>query len=373
VIVHRVWWRRITNNDLYNIEKPLPPGPKGQLHIDIPNVPELLGFFGHTENDDPASWPSFEIAAKCLQDPNISGVLTFRPRPKNSRYDIPQQNINAEGSQRHPAWTSAFGWPPVHGLLHSTEEAEAVLAQTELRVLVVQDSTGDYFADFVLGETLPSHLPVELAGIFDHKPAGSLEFSHGNETSRPPKPSEPQAPPVVGKLDGTQGHDSQPGESATPANRGIRHPSEVISPAPIGSKKQGYGLTAPERKAIETWAVEVAMDYFARTGFSDVRDVGDQASYDLTMLKGGQIHFVEVKGTTGSGGVIILTRNEVDVHQQYYPYNALAIVSGIKLARGESPAASGGKVRVIQPWKVASDELEPLTFEYKLPPIRLGD
>ena len=373
MIVHRVWWRRITNNDLYNIEKPLPPGPKGQLHIDIPNVPELLRFLGHPGNDDPASWPEFEITAKCLQDPNISGLLAFRPRPKNSRYDIPQQNINAEGSRRHPAWTSAFGWPPVHGLLHSTEEAGAVLAQSELRILVVQDSNGVYFADYVLGETLPKHLPVELSGIFDSKPAGTLEFFHGNQMSRPSEPNVLQAPAVDGKFTGNQDHNSQPRASAAPTNHGIRHPSEELNPAPIDSKKQGHGLTAQERKAIETRAVELAMDYFTRTGFSDVRDVGAQASYDLTMLKGGQIHFVEVKGTTGSGGVISLTRNEVDVHQQYYPRNAIAVVSGIKLARGESPAASGGTIRVIQPWKVESSELEPLTFEYKLPPIGLGD
>lgn len=370
MIVQRVWWRRITNNDLYNIEKPLPPGPKGQLHIDIPRVPQLLSFFGYSGSNDPSTWPPFGIDAKCLKDPSVSSHLTFRPRPKNSRYDIPQQNINAEGSERHPAWTSAFGWPPVHGLLNSSEEASRVLSESELRILILEDSLGDYYADFVLGSQLPSYMPKELNGIFDGESAGSLEFSiteavpeviEGNRAPAPLSAAEP--------LPQNQSTGKEPDISGTNSRGKIRHSSvgSVDSEASV-SRRQGYGLNAPEKRAVETRAISVAIEHFANLGFSDIRDVGSHASYDLTMLRDGQVHFVEVKGTTGLGGVILLTRNEVQVHKTYFPFNALAVVSNIKLHRGEVPSASGGDLRVIRPWEVKDADLSPLTFEYNLPP-----
>lgn len=365
MILQKVWWRRITSNDLYNIEKPLPPGPKGQLHIDVPNVPDLLLFFGYAGPMAPADWPPFEIAAKCLKDPTISSSLTFRPRPKNTRYDIPQQNLNAEGSARHPAWTSAFGWPPVHGLLHSTEEAAAVLSESELRIVIFQDSEGEYYADFVYGDALPNGWPIEMKGIFADKPAGFLDLDSGNEVGAEISPQS-TLPASVSSESRDLKSESVAIEAST--RRGIRHPSANPNLAPRSSSgRQGYGLSSVEKKAVERRALSVAIEYFDNEGFTDIKDVGDHASYDLTMLKGGQIHFVEVKGTTGTGAVVILTRNEVEVHQKYFPNNALAVVSSISLTRGDAPVASGGVLRVILPWEVTQAQLEPMVFEYRLP------
>jgi hypothetical protein len=365
MIIQKVWWRRITNNDLYNIEKPLPPGPKGQLHIDVPNVPALLLFFDYAGPTDPADWPTFEISAKCFKDPNISGNITFRPRPKNTRYDIPQQNPNAEGSERHPAWTSAFGWPRVHGLLHSTEEAAEVLSEAELRIVVLLDSENEYYADFVIGTALPSGWPAELKGIFADTPAGCLDVVTKRGLARVGSTNLDSSKQVNSKTSIEIAKSDQP---EPPTHRGIRHPGEdpkeAIRPS---SGRQGYGLSAAEKKAVERQAIAMATEHFVNSGFTDIRDVGDHASYDLTMLKNGQIHFVEVKGTTGTGAVVILTRNEVAVHQQYFPHNALVVVSSITLMRGEIPVATGGDLRVISPWEIEQTLLEPMVFEYRLP------
>jgi len=365
MIIQKVWWRRITSNDLYNIEKPLPPGPKGQLHIDIPNVPELLRFFSYAGPLDPELWPQFEISARCLRDPSVSSKLTFRPRPKNTRYDIPQQNINAEGSERHPAWTSAFGWPPIHGLLNSTEDAASVLLESDLRVVIFLDTDEQYYADFVLGQTLPTDWPIELQGIFVDKPAGSLELSPDLQTDAVEVESSVGSRKVSGT---TNQADSEKTKTRITSPRGIRYPANQEKNTPktqLG--RQGYGLSASEKKAVEQRAVVEAISYFESEGFTDIRDVGDQASYDLSMIKNGQIYFVEVKGTTGAGSVVLLTRNEVEVHQKYFPHNALVVVSSITLTRGEEPLATGGEIRVILPWEVSTTLLSPIAYEYRLP------
>lgn len=363
MIIEKVWWRRITNNDLFNMEKPLPPGPKGQLHVDVPNVPDLFSFFGQTAIDDPNLWPQFEITAKCLRDPSKTGIIHFRPRPKNARYDIPQQNINAVGSKRHPAWTSAYGWPAVHGLLLSTKDAENVLEKTEIRIVLLQDSEGEYYADFVSGRTLPDDLPPAMQSIFNGKSAGSISLSvDGNQKNKSSSIAEGKSLADEDEASASSGDLAQPKSHG----KGVRHHKVEEGSSPFSAKRQGYGLTGIERKAVESRAVELSIEYFSKSGYSDIRDVGAQASYDLTMIKDGQIHVVEVKGTTGSGEAIVLTRNEVEVHKNYFPFNALAVVSGISLARGENPVASGGSIRVIQPWTIEDRKLLPLTYEYFL-------
>ena len=110
--------------------------------------------------------------------------------------------------------------------------------------------------------------------------------------------------------------------------------------------------------------MKAAIDYFNQAGWLNIQDVGDFASYDLTMVRDGLVHIVEVKGTTGFGDNIILTRNEVSVHKEYFPRNALVVVSQIKILASEPPKLEGGKVQVIQPWSLVEDWLEAMTFTY---------
>ena len=78
---------------------------------------------------------------------------------------------------------------------------------------------------------------------------------------------------------------------------------------------------------------------------------------------------VEVKGTAGDGEEVLLTRGEVEHHQSAHPGNALVVVAGVRLeGPPEAPEATGGEVRVIQPWLVSEEALRPLSYRYLVPP-----
>jgi hypothetical protein len=350
-----MWWRRITSNDLYNIEKSLPPGPKGQLHIDVPRVEDLHKFLGMKYTEVVEDWVPAEISVKAFRDPSIESKLTFRPRPKNNRYDIKLQNINAESSERHPAWTSAFGWPLIHGKLSSTADANKILAKEKLIIVLLRSPEGEYFADYIDAsdragwrDLIPEEESSRSAGVLLFNPPA--DFSLGS-------PIEEQIKRVVesniietpiGKWRDPLGVDLKSGVPAKPKGGG-----------------QGYGLTHAERKAVELRAVEVAIAHFRAEGWLNVTDVGSVASYDLTMVRDGQLHIVEVKGTTSIGTSILLTHNEVQVQRAYFPNNCLFMVSEIVLSRGDIPFASGGKVLIDQPWDILEEHISPLTYRYE--------
>lgn len=132
-------------------------------------------------------------------------------------------------------------------------------------------------------------------------------------------------------------------------------------------KGQGLRLSAPERTAIERQAVAVAMRHLKAEEFM-VTDVGATKSYDLDARRGEQHLFVEVKGTTSawtSASEIILTKNEVDLHEREYPNTMLLVISQIELDRSVTPpSASGGKLHVVHPWRISPPNLTPVTYRY---------
>ena len=74
--------------------------------------------------------------------------------------------------------------------------------------------------------------------------------------------------------------------------------------------------------------------------------------------------YIEVKGTISLGEKVVLTKNEVLLHRQEHPNNALIVVSLIDLDRSEPPSAKGGKVFFISPWAIDDSDLEALGYEY---------
>ncbi|MEV0678197.1 DUF3578 domain-containing protein [Actinosynnema sp. NPDC050436] len=150
-------------------------------------------------------------------------------------------------------------------------------------------------------------------------------------------------------------------------------PSPEVADAIVASERsagrrsgQGMRLTAPEKSAVEQRAVAVAAGHLRELGYR-VRDVGARESYDLDATRGEEHLFVEVKGTTsrwGPDSEVILTRNEVELHEREYPNTMLAVVSSIALERGPTPSASGGTLHVVHPWRVVRENLTPLTYRY---------
>jgi len=76
--------------------------------------------------------------------------------------------------------------------------------------------------------------------------------------------------------------------------------------------------------------------------------------------------YIEVKGTISLGEKVVLTKNEVLLHQQEHPNNALIVVSQINLERSEPPSVKGGKVLFISPWKIDESDLEALGYDYRI-------
>jgi hypothetical protein len=131
-------------------------------------------------------------------------------------------------------------------------------------------------------------------------------------------------------------------------------------------RRQGRGprLSATQRRAIELRAVDLATSHLVALGYS-VIDVGATHSYDLHATRGDEELKVEVKGTTSTGSEVLLTRNEVLLHQEAHPHNALAVVHSIYLGRDtDSPTATGGELVFEQPWQLDSARLVPMAFRY---------
>jgi hypothetical protein len=134
-----------------------------------------------------------------------------------------------------------------------------------------------------------------------------------------------------------------------------------------GPRRQGRSrLPQAHKKVIEEHAVEVAMRLLEKRGFTGIKDVGKNHSYDIAAQMNGIDFYIEVKGTISLGEKVVLTKNEVMLHHQEHPNNALIVVSQIDLDRSEPPSAKGGKVLFISPWRIEESDLEALGYDYKV-------
>jgi hypothetical protein len=134
--------------------------------------------------------------------------------------------------------------------------------------------------------------------------------------------------------------------------------------AGAAAEGQAYESFTPRRRAIEERAMAEATKYFRARGWT-VRDVSGSRSYDLECTRGRQMLHVEVKGTTSRGHSILLTANEV-AHARDFPHTALFLLHSIRVSRGNPPRATGGQVRVIDPWRIVESRLKPLAYVYSL-------
>jgi len=128
-------------------------------------------------------------------------------------------------------------------------------------------------------------------------------------------------------------------------------------------RSQGRRLNAAERRAVELRAMTVAREYLERTGFT-VKDVSAQESYDLLATSGEREIKVEVKGTTSDlCDVIMMTKNEVELHRKERGRTGLMIVSRIYLDhRVSEPSASGGQLEALLDWDVNAWIADPIAF-----------
>ena len=133
---------------------------------------------------------------------------------------------------------------------------------------------------------------------------------------------------------------------------------------------QGRGLSSKANRAIELCAMARAMEYYEAQGYR-VQDVSnDRRSFDLLCQRPDRKLRVEVKGTTGDASSVLITANEARHARKHHLDVALFVVYRISLFERDSstPTASGGFVRILDPWHIDSCLLEPTAYRCVLPP-----
>lgn len=130
------------------------------------------------------------------------------------------------------------------------------------------------------------------------------------------------------------------------------------------SRRQGQGLNAAERKAVEMRAMSLAVEFLKGQGY-DCKDTSATESFDVLATRAGIAIKVEVKGTTSDlCDSIMMTRNEVDLHRGEKGLTGLLIVSKIRLQRDNgSPTADGGEIEDLLDWDIDAWTADPIAFQ----------
>lgn len=80
----------------------------------------------------------------------------------------------------------------------------------------------------------------------------------------------------------------------------------------------GFRVDPQIRRAVELHAMEAARKHFQTDGW-DVEETSARHPYDLRIRRGHEVVQVEVKGTTGAGTEVVLTRGEVEAARVSHP------------------------------------------------------
>jgi ribosomal protein L37AE/L43A len=145
----------------------------------------------------------------------------------------------------------------------------------------------------------------------------------------------------------------------------------AVSPSVRSTKStkggQGFGLSQPERDAVEKRAMDVTRKLYEDDGWK-VIDKSGSNPFDFLATRGKEIRYIEVKGTTGEGASIILTHGEVKHVRANRNASALVVVAQITLSKsGSDYVGSGGVVTVHEdPWTLEDLMLEPTEYCYSL-------
>lgn len=149
----------------------------------------------------------------------------------------------------------------------------------------------------------------------------------------------------------------------SPGDQDIEVMSSVLRPL-RGGRRQGRGLNAADRKAVEQQAMLLATSHLESLGF-ECRDTSATQSFDILAKKDGSSIKIEVKGTTSDlCDSVLITKNELELHRRERGSTGLIIVSAIRLNReGQASVAEGGAVEALIGWDVDNWTLEPIAFQ----------
>jgi len=168
----------------------------------------------------------------------------------------------------------------------------------------------------------------------------------------------------LGRIYGLEDNGLGPNEAHYQRDVAQKQIRRVESGKSSAVSSQGFGLSGPERRAVELRAMEVARDWLISQDYR-VKDVSATDPCDYLAMKDKVKFYVEVKGTTGRGEAVILTKNEVALHKAKHPNTMLLIVKQIDLNKiTDPPSVTGGSLQVISPWDITDDRLTALSYQY---------
>ncbi len=124
---------------------------------------------------------------------------------------------------------------------------------------------------------------------------------------------------------------------------------------------QGFMSDPVLKKKVEDHAMEIAKQSYEDDDWI-VRDVSASESYDLRVSRGDETRYVEVKGTTGEGAMVLVTRGSVNIALSEGRTD-LFVVSRIQV-RGDE--VLGGDSRKVHGWQPSLESLKPIKYEYWL-------
>lgn len=153
------------------------------------------------------------------------------------------------------------------------------------------------------------------------------------------------------------------GRDISPADQATLDLLALTKARSAAARGQGFGLSAPERRAVELRAMKIAADWLIEHGYA-IKDTSATKSYDFEARLDPDVLFVEVKGTTSeSSEAIFMTSNEINLHRTMKGKTALLLVTSIKLHH-ESGGVSGigGCLEVFLGWDIDEWELVPTAF-----------
>lgn len=131
-------------------------------------------------------------------------------------------------------------------------------------------------------------------------------------------------------------------------------------------REQGFSADPKFRRAVEQRGMDVAMEHFEKWA---VKNTSENCPYDLLATLDGVTRYVEVKGTTGGPDLVTVTYDEVEHALTHPDESVLIIVYGVVVTNDESgaPVGTGGKKRVIDPWRPLDKDLKAIAYRYKVP------
>ncbi len=150
----------------------------------------------------------------------------------------------------------------------------------------------------------------------------------------------------------------------SPGDLDVAEIAQIARPLRTAGARQGFGLSAAERRAIELRAMHLALEHLRGEGFT-CEDTSASSPFDILATRGSETLKVEVKGTTSDRcDSVLMTRNEVRLHQEEKGRTALIIVSRIRLRRpADGPFADEGTVEVLLRWNIDLWDQEPIAYQ----------